>query len=349
MKGPRGARLGAVKPRAAGASPSSVPRLRTILALVCLLATSAACRGGPAVAADGGQAGACGWDGVAPLNHARTAHAVVGTGAAIFAFAGTGEGGAPVGQVERFDGERWQVVARLPGPGLNAPAAAAVGERIYVIGGFETDTNVPSAKVHVYSQKDGGWTEAAPLPAPRGGHAAVVHEEKIHVLGGGNSQSTIADHSQYDPATNAWRDLAPLPRSEGSPAAVVFDGRLYALGGRSGPSDFGDVFIYDPASDAWSAGPSIEPRGVMGAVVFRGAIHLFGGESQARRENLAEVLRLDGDGQWQRAADMPTARSFARAVLLGDAVYVVGGSPRLEASHAGHGSAVVERYRGPCK
>jgi N-acetylneuraminic acid mutarotase len=315
--------------------------------LACLLA-SAACRGGPAVAADGRQGEACGWDGVAPLNHARTAHAVVSTGSAIFAFAGTGEGGAPVRQVERWGGERWQVVAQLPGPGLNAPAAAAVGETIYVIGGFETDTNVPSSRVHVFTQEDGTWREAAPLPAPRGGHAAVVHDGKIHVLGGGNSRSTIADHSQYDPATNAWRELAPLPRAEGSPAAVVFNNKIHALGGRSGGSDFGDVYIYDAASDAWAAGPSIEPRGVMGAVVYRGAIHLFGGESQARRENLAEVLRLDPDAQWRRAADMPTARSFARAVVLGDAVYVVGGSPRPEASHAGRGSAVVERYRGPC-
>ena len=64
---------------------------------------------------------------------------------------------------------------------------------------------------------------------------------------------------------------------------------------------------------------------------------------------LIEKVQPSGDAQWQRAADMPTARSFARAVPLGDAVYVVGGSPRPEASHAGHGSAVVERYRGPCE
>lgn len=299
--------------------------------------------------ADAGRGGACGWDRAAPLHHARTAHAVVGTGPAIYAFAGTGEGGAPVAAVERFDGERWQVVAQLPGPGLNAPAAAAVGDRVFVIGGFETDTNVPSSRVHVFTPLDAAWSEAAPLPAPRGGHAAVARDGKIHVLGGGNSRSTIADHSQYDPGTNTWRELAPLPRSEGSPAAVVLGEKIYALGGRSGPSDFGDVFIYDPASDAWTAGPAIEPRGVMGAVVYRGEIHLFGGESQARGENLAEVLRLDGEGRWRRAADMPTGRSFARAALLGDAVHVVGGSPRPEASHAGRGSAVVERYRGACE
>lgn len=310
----------------------------------CLsVAPIAACRGGPTGAAVGGEA--CGWEAAPPMGLARTAHAVVAAGPAIYAFAGTGEGGAPVLPIERFDGERWTTIGALPGSGLNAAAAAAVGERIFLIGGFETDTNVPSARVHAYDPASAAWREVAPLPAPRGGHAAVTFAGRIHVVGGGNSQSTIADHSTYDPAADRWTELAPLPRAEGSPAAVVHAGRLLAIGGRSGRSDFGDVYIYDPATNAWSAGPAIEPRGTAGAAHYRGAIHLFGGESQARGVNLSEVLRLAPDGRWRRMQDMPTARSFARAVPFGDAVMVIGGSLRPEASHAGQGSAVVELYR----
>ena len=55
---------------------------------------------------------------------------------------------------------------------------------------------MPSADVHVhvYDTRTKRWNQAAPLPAPRGGLAAVVLEGMIHVLGGGNSKSTIADH-----------------------------------------------------------------------------------------------------------------------------------------------------------
>lgn len=288
------------------------------------------------------------WERVASMQHARTAHAVVATEAGIFAMAGTGAGGAPVLPVERFDGAGWTTVARLPGSGLNAPAAAAVGGRIYVIGGFETDTNVPTDRVHVFDPAGATWGAAASLPAPRGGHAAVVLAGRIHVLGGGNSRSTIADHAVLDPASDAWSERAPLPRAEGSPAAVVFDGKIVVLGGRSGHADFGDVDVYDPAADTWSKGPAIAPRGTAGAVVVCGAIHLFGGESQARGVSLSEVLRLAPDATWRRAAAMPTARSFARAVPFDGAIYVVGGSPAPEASHAGTGTAVVERYRAPC-
>src|SRR5205823_6409062 len=97
-------------------------------------------------------------------------------------------------------------------------------------------------------------------------------------------------------------ERAPLPRALGSLAAVAFGGKLYAIGGRSGPRDFGDVFVYDPARDSWSAGPSIEPRGTCGAVVFQESIFLIGGESQAKSRVLADVLRLRARASaWQPA------------------------------------------------
>ena len=185
------------------------------------------------------QAGA--WQAAPAMRHARAAHAVVAANGAVYALAGTGSAG-PVREVERFDGRAWAQESSLPGEGLNAPAAAALGPRIYLIGGFGTTTNVPVAQVWVYDTATHRWSEAAPLPRPRGGHAAVVLSGRIHVIGGGNSVSTIADHSVYDPATDRWSELAPLPRAMGSPAAVVHDGVLVSIGGRSGPKDFGEVW-----------------------------------------------------------------------------------------------------------
>jgi N-acetylneuraminic acid mutarotase len=287
------------------------------------------------------------WSSAPPMLYARAAHAVVATANAIYALGGTGAGGKPVLAVERFDGTAWRDAGMLPGRGVNAPAAAVVGDRIYLIGGFDTVSNVPVATVRVLDTITGTWSEAAPLPAPRGGHAAVVMDDGIHVIGGGNDRTTLADHDVYDPRADRWRALAPLPRSEGSPAAAVMNGKLYAVGGRSGPADFGAVDVYDPAREAWSPGPAVEPRGTAGAVVYCGTLHVFGGESQAQRASLADALRLTPQG-WQALAPMPTGRNFARAVVLDGAVYVVGGSPTPEPSHASAGSPVVERYREPC-
>lgn len=289
-----------------------------------------------------GQAGS--WRRAAPMLHARSAHAVVSLNGNIYALAGSGPSG-PVLAVERYDSKKWVDETTLPGGGLNAPAAVALNGLIYVIGGFEGVSNVPTNAVHVYDPATRRWRDATPLPAPRGGHAAVALAGKVHVFGGGNSMSTIADHSVYDPATDSWAAAAQLPRAEGSPAAVVFRGRIYSIGGRSGGSDFGAVDIYNPAIDTWERGPRVGPRGTAGAVVYRSAVYLFGGESQSRGKTLSDVLRLDPKtNSWRRVSRMPTARNYARAVLLNDAVYVVGGNRVAGSSHNSAGSRIVERF-----
>jgi N-acetylneuraminic acid mutarotase len=264
---------------------------------------------------------------------------------AIYALAGTDENGKPVLDVEVFDGKQWNNETTLPGDGLNAPTASILGNKLYIIGGFKAVTNQPTDEVKVYNLQTNEWNLASSLPNPRGGHVAVVLNDRIHVLGGGNSVSTLADHLEYDPTRDTWKELAPLPRSEGSPAAVVVEGKIYVVGGRSGNSDFGDVYIYDPLADSWSTGPAIEPRGAAGAVVYCGNIYIFGGESQAEGKNLDSVLRLDlGRNVWESVNAMPAARKFAHAVLFMNAVYIVGGSTVLTNSHSPTGTASVLRY-----
>jgi N-acetylneuraminic acid mutarotase len=296
-----------------------------------------------AVAQDGARV----WQREPDMLTPRAAHAVAATADAIYVLGGTGSDAKPVLDVDRFDGKTWTRDTSLPSEGLNAPAAAAIGDSIFLIGGFGTTTNRPVTSVRKYDTKRRQWSDAAPLPAPRGGHAAIVMNGRIHVIGGGNAVSTIADHSIYDPQANAWTDGAPLPRSLGSPAAVVLDGKLYAIGGRSGPSDFGDVSVYDPSTRAWTPGVAIDPRGTGGAVAVGRSIYYFGGESQAKSVVLDDVLRLDAGGmRWVTEMRMPTGRNFARTVLFKGRVFVVGGSTTYGRSHASPGSGVVESF-GP--
>ena len=287
------------------------------------------------------------WYDAPAMLHARSAHAVVAGGDAIYAIGGTGAGGQPVLEVERFDGTRWRDETVLPGEGLNAPAAVALGRRIYVVGGFKTTTNVPSSDVLVYDVDSRTWSSAASLAEPRGGHAAAVLDGRIHVIGGGNSRTTLANHSEYDPSTNRWTERASLSRSKGSPAAVAYNGKLYSIGGRSGPVDFGDVEIYDQHTDSWTSGTPIEPRGTAGAALYCGTIYVFGGESQAKKSTLDEVLRLNpATNEWEQMTPMRAPRNYARAVVFRSAVWLVGGNPVVGMSHSSSGSTLVERLSG---
>jgi N-acetylneuraminic acid mutarotase len=78
--------------------------------------------------------------------------------------------------------------------------------------------------------------------------------------------------------------------------------------------------------------------------VYGRSIYVLGGESQAKGQVLADVLRLaPGATAWASAGRMPTARAYARAVTFRDAVYLVGGSRVTASSHAAPGARVVER------
>jgi N-acetylneuraminic acid mutarotase len=110
--------------------------------------------------------------------------------------------------------------------------------------------------------------------------------------------------------------------------------------------DYGDVECYDDATNHWTAGPPIEARGTAGAVVYRGTIWVVGGESQTQGRCLASVLRFDpAQRTWAEAISLPTARNYARAALLGDAFFVVGGSTTAGSSHASLGSTLVDSAR----
>src|SRR5690348_8634625 len=78
-------------------------------------------------------AGASGvhWGTTPRLPSPRSAHAVVVADGAVHVLGGPGSR-----LVERFDGRRWTRESRLPGGTLNAPAAVAIGPKIYVLGGF---------------------------------------------------------------------------------------------------------------------------------------------------------------------------------------------------------------------
>ena len=119
------------------------------------------------------------WEQAPPLAHARSAHAIASDGTAIWALGGTDVSGQPVLEVERLQGAGWDDVATLPGEGLNAPAAAYLDGRIYVIGGFGTTTNDATAAVHVYDVEAGSWTPQRGLNEPNRGMSFVSEQGRF--------------------------------------------------------------------------------------------------------------------------------------------------------------------------
>jgi hypothetical protein len=109
-----------------------------------------------------------------------------------------------------------------------AGAAGVIGDKLYVVGGFNSFT--PVSALDVYNPGTNSWRTLAPIPQP--GHAiGAVLQGKLHVLVG-------TKHFAYDLATNRWRTLASSQFGHDALLRVQLNGRahLLAVGGNHGPN-----------------------------------------------------------------------------------------------------------------
>jgi hypothetical protein len=106
-------------------------------------------------------------------------------------------------------------------------AAAVIGGKLYVAGGFNGFT--PVTALDAYDPATNQWQTLAPLP--RGGQAiGAALQGRFHVLVG-------TSHYSYEPRTNRWKALAPSQYAHEALLRVELDGRahLLAVGGIHGP------------------------------------------------------------------------------------------------------------------
>jgi N-acetylneuraminic acid mutarotase len=182
-----------------------------------------------------------------------------------------------------------------------SPVAAAVGDKIYVIGGVNI---LPGA------------TETA--------------------LGFNTPQASVGTVEEYDPATNTWRERSPMPTPRNHTTAAAVNGKIYVIGGRVGAafiglaSDISVVEEYDPATDKWSAPRARMPtaRSALGSGVINGRIYVAGGEFQDPHmmATFKAVEAYDpATDSWSILPSMPVSRHGLAAGVIGNRLILVGG------------------------
>ena len=164
--------------------------------------------------------------------------------------------------------------------------AAALGGKIYVIGGFDRSmVNIwnPTASVYEYDSQSNQWRTRAPMPTPRGALAVAVLDGKLHAVGGYTRDSNTGAHEVYDPQTDSWSSAAPLLVPRDHHAAAVAGGRLYAIGGRLNRQYSQNLAVnemYDPSNNQWTRKADMPTaRSGITAGVLGGRIYVFGGEA----------------------------------------------------------------------
>jgi N-acetylneuraminic acid mutarotase len=196
--------------------------------------------------------------------------------------------------------DSWKALAPLPTK-RGAAVAAAVGDKIYIIGGAAL---LPGSEATALSQS-----------APQG------------VLG------TV---EEYDPASNTWRARSPMPTPRNHAAIGAVNGKIYVIGGRVGAafiglaSDISVVEEYDPATDRWSAPKARMPttRSALGAGTYNGRIYVAGGEFQDPHmmATFRSVEAYDpASNTWSILPSMPVSRHGLAAGVIENKLVLVGG------------------------
>ncbi len=208
----------------------------------------------------------------------------------------------PIDNAWEYDpaADSWKALAPLP-TRRGSPVAAAVGGRIYVIGGASTHPGSSEPSVH-----------------PARPHRALGTVE------------------EYDPAANTWRTRSPMPTARNHAAIGVVNGKIYVIGGRVGAAFIGvasntDVVEeYDPATDQWGAIKARMPtaRSAVAWGVHGGRIYVAGGEFQDDRL-MAAFRALEAyepaTNRWTALPRMPVPRHGLAGGVLGNRLHLVSG------------------------
>ena len=223
---------------------------------------------------------------------------------------------------------------RSPSPEQRYEAnGTAVGDRLYVLGGFVTTSIHASTSAAAYEPVTDTWHDLAPMPQPVTHAPAVADGPRIWLLGGlvgHHPGPATRDVWVYDTEADAWTAGPPLPAARGAGAAALLGRTIHFFGGAERASD--GTTLVDRADhwaldlDAVEAGwqpraPLPDPRNHLGGAALDGRVYAVGGQHGGNDTtgNSATVSVYDpGADTWTAGTPLPEARGHITSSLAVD-------------------------------
>jgi N-acetylneuraminic acid mutarotase len=225
-------------------------------------------------------------------------------------------------------GGTWEAVAPLAGGARQETGVAALGGRIYVVGGFDAQLAVV-ALVERYDPAADSWETVAPLPQPLHHANLAAAGDRLYVCGAltGLGFTPIDTVYEYDPQTDEWTEKTAMPTARGASAVGVVGTTIYVAGGSGSGGSVADFAAYDTAGDSWETLPELpEARNHLVGGAVGDVFYAIGGRSVGIEGHTTRVDAFDtAGGTWSSAAPMPTSRGGAAAAVVGARIVVAGG------------------------
>ena len=115
------------------------------------------------------------------------------------------------------------------------PAVAAIGNDVYVMGGYSSGSRSITSTVRRFRSQTNAWENmTVTMRTPRDDARAVAIGSKLYVMGGSPASSSAPDGrvvEVLDTASGTWGAGPTMPQNRSSFVAAVLDGRVYIIGG----------------------------------------------------------------------------------------------------------------------
>lgn len=244
-------------------------------------------------------------------------------------------------------GSCWKQLSPLPLGRRAEHGAAAIGKKIYVVGGMATQGNgYPNITlletVEVYDTTTDQWSSAPSFPMKIHHPNVVAVDGELFILGALSVKPGASPPVQYlvetayklDTQTNTWKALAPIPAGSGRGASAigVHGKTVYLAGGTQnvGKTAMDIVSSYDTASDKWFDLPLKLPevRDHVGGAVVGNVFYVVGGREGLQDSVRGTVFAMDlsaPEKKWVKKANAPTPRGSLSTAAIGNKIYTFGG------------------------
>jgi hypothetical protein len=182
-----------------------------------------------------------------------------------------------------------------------------IGDYIYMFGGETQAKGVFTDGMSRLDVSTSTWWHVQPVNTPpegRRGHAAVVHDNNLYIIGGETADGFVGEIWKYNTATNTWEQLitngAFIPGIT-QHGAIVENGILYIFGGSDGTNQLQEAYSIDLSNGTATALPNIPgTSGINGMGVFNnnGSPVIAGGQNATGINSSSYMLNLNPVAYW---------------------------------------------------
>ncbi|KAK2174757.1 hypothetical protein NP493_778g02028 [Ridgeia piscesae] len=153
-------------------------------------------------------------------------------------------------------------------------SSVPIGDTVYVIGGYEINTNEVVKSVERLDVKRRQWSSVPDLLQPVYIPMVTSLGDRLFVFGGrGADKMPLYCTQMYDTVWGEWRILASMPEICDLGSAVALNSHIYLVGGYKR-----SCLRYDPTADSWTSLSQPELlHGLAPTVVWHGRVLVAGG------------------------------------------------------------------------